>query len=123
VFASNATPRRRTTPISSSRWTKAIRLGAPTWSCSGIGGGRLDHLLANLLVLASLRLAPCRIIAFDGAARVHVARGGEPKTVLTADIGEVVTLVPLAEMRPASRRRAVVPLHGESLAPGTSRRG
>jgi len=42
--------------------------------------------------------------------------------VLTADIGEVVTLVPVGgDASGISTEGLLYPLHGESLAPGTSR--
>ncbi|MEY2431644.1 MAG: thiamine pyrophosphokinae, partial [Acidimicrobiaceae bacterium] len=79
-------------------------------------------LLANLLVLAAPRFAPCRITALDGTARVHVARGGEPATVLLGDVGEVVTLLPVGgEAGGITTDGLLYPLRGESLRPGTSR--
>ncbi len=38
------------------------------------GGDRLDHLLGNLLLLASTALAGVDVEAFTGSARVVVAR-------------------------------------------------
>ena len=86
------------------------------------GGDRLDHLLGNLLLLASPALAGVEVEAFCGSARVTVARGGEPPVSIGGAPGCFVTL--LAIGRPA---RGIVteglryPLRDEELAPGTTR--
>jgi thiamine pyrophosphokinase len=101
---------------------EALRLGASDMIVLGVGGGRLDHLLANLLVLAAPRFARCRITALDGAARVHVVRGQEPATVLLGDVGEVVTLLPVGgDASGISTEGLRYQLRGESLPTGTSR--
>jgi thiamine pyrophosphokinase len=53
------------------------------------GGGRLDHALANLLVLASPRYAQMRIRALVGEAEVAVVRH---RHTMTAPAGTVVSL-------------------------------
>jgi len=86
------------------------------------GGDRLDHLLANLLLLASARYAGVDVTAFAGTAHVGVARGGDPPLPIAGEPGSLVTL--LAVGGPA---RGIVtnglryPLRDEELAPGTSR--
>lgn len=100
----------------------AVRAGATDVLVLGIGGGRLDHLLANVLLLASPRFAPCRIEARTGPARVHVIRGGEPATELRGAVGELLTL--LAVGGPAvgiTTRGLAYALAGESLPESTSR--
>jgi thiamine pyrophosphokinase len=82
-------------------------------------GGRLDHELAGLLLLASERYAGVRIDALVGEARVHVVRSSRE---LTGEPGELVTL--LAVNGPAegvTTEGLVYPLHGETLEPGSSR--
>ena len=82
-------------------------------------GGRLDHLVASLLLLASDRYAHSQIDAFLGDARVHVLRG---ERELDGDPGELVTL--LAVNGPAegvATEGLVYPLRGETLEPGSSR--
>ena len=53
------------------------------------GGGRLDHALANLLVLASPRYAQVRVRALIGDAEVAVVRDNH---TMTAPAGTVVSL-------------------------------
>ena len=60
----------------------------------GAGGGRLDHLLANLVVLGHPRYAALRVEAFVGDARVAVVHGGA-EAVIEGEVGAVVTLLPL----------------------------
>ena len=101
---------------------EAMRLGATELLVLGVGGGRLDHLMANLLLLASPDYAPCRIRAVAGSARVHIARGGEPTTELRGEVGELLTL--LAVGGPAkgiTTHGLLYRLDGESLPAGTSR--
>jgi len=71
----------------------ALQLGATDLLVLGIGGGRLDHLMANLLLLAAPAYAPCRIRAMAGPARLHVVRAGEGPTELLGDVGEILTLL------------------------------
>ena len=101
---------------------EALRLGATDIVVLGVGGGRLDHLLANMLLLASPRFGGCRIVAFDGSARVHVVHGGRPTTPLPAEVGEIVTLLPVGGVASGITTEGLLyPLRGESLPPGTSR--
>ena len=54
----------------------------------GGGGGRLDHLLGNLMLLASPRWRATAIEAWISDAHVAVVRGDEPPTVIDARLGE-----------------------------------
>ncbi|MGH3066040.1 MAG: thiamine diphosphokinase [Gaiellaceae bacterium] len=82
-------------------------------------GGRLDHLLATLLLLGSSRYAALEIDAFVGPARIHVVRGvraieGEP--------GALVSLLALHGPAEGVRTEGLAyPLDGETLEPGSSR--
>lgn len=101
---------------------EARRLDATDLIVLGVGGGRLDHLLANLLVLASPQFAPCRVTAYAGAARVHVVRGGELAAVLEGAAGELVTVLPVGGPALGITTTGLeYPLHHEDLAAGTSR--
>lgn len=87
---------------------------------AGGDGGRLDHLLANALVMASDRFAGLDLTAHgrDGS-RLHVVRRHR---TITGAVGEHVTL--LAVHGPADGVRTeglLYPLHGERLEPGSSR--
>lgn len=85
----------------------------------GSDGGRLDHLLGGLLLLAAERYAGVEVDAQLGRASVHVVRherrfAGTP--------GELVSL--LAANGRASgvvTEGLVYPLRGETLEPGSSR--
>jgi thiamine pyrophosphokinase len=85
----------------------------------GGAGGRLDHLLAGLLAVASDDLAAIRVRALVGLARVYVVRD---RVELVGRPGELVTL--LARGRPArgvTTDGLLYPLHDETLEPGSTR--
>jgi thiamine pyrophosphokinase len=86
------------------------------------GGDRLDHLLGNLLLLASSGMAGIDVEAYTGSARVVLARGGSPPVAIAGEPGSLVSLLPVGG--PA---RGIVtdglryPLRNEELPAGTSR--
>jgi thiamine pyrophosphokinase len=85
----------------------------------GGDGGRLDHLLGGLLVLAADAYVGVEIDALVGPATVHVVRGSR---VLSGTPGETISL--LAVGGPAVgvvTDGLVYPLRGEALVVGTSR--
>lgn len=71
---------------------EASKRGATEVRVVGGVGGRLDHLLANALVLTSERWREMRISARFGAARLWVVRA---EAELHGDPGEIVSLVPV----------------------------
>ena len=82
-------------------------------------GGRLDHLLANALLLASPLLGDVEVVAQMGHARVTVVRR---RAELTGRPGDLVTLLPVGG--PACgvvTDGLLFPLRDEDLAPGTTR--
>jgi thiamine pyrophosphokinase len=82
-------------------------------------GGRLDHELSTLLLLASDRYAGATVDALVGPAHVHVVRGGRD---LEGEEGALVSL--LAVHGPATGVTTdglVYPLRGETLEPWSSR--
>jgi thiamine pyrophosphokinase len=86
-----------------------------------LGGdaGRLDHLLAALLLLGSERFAGVQVDALLGPAAVHVIRG---KRTLNGVPDELVSLLPLHGAAGGVTTTGLrYPLAGEQLAPGTSR--
>ena len=83
------------------------------------GGGRLDHALAGILLLASPRYARSQIDAFVGEALVHVVRGTRE---LEGELGALVTLLAVGGPAEGVRTEGLVyALRGETLEPGSSR--
>lgn len=99
----------------------AMARGARRVVVLGGHGGRLDHLLANALLLAAAPFAALVVEAHMGAASLAVARPGRV-TPIAAATGAVVSLLPVGG--PATEVTTVgllYPLRGEALAPGTTR--
>ncbi len=97
----------------------AVRLGARRIVVVGGLGGRLDHLLGNVLVLASPRFAGVEIELLSGPLRVLVIR---ERARIDAAPGTLVSLLPVGG--PARRVRTTglrYPLADEDLEPGTTR--
>jgi thiamine pyrophosphokinase len=98
--------------------TAAIVAGAARITVVGGDGGRLDHLMANALLLASPRHAAVEIDAVFGAARLHVVRR---RRDLTGSPGELLSLVALGG--PAwgvSTEGLRWTLEGATLEPGST---
>jgi thiamine pyrophosphokinase len=97
----------------------ALRLAPERILVVGSAGGRLDHLLGSLLLLAAAKYAGVQVDARLGEADIHIVRG---ERVLAGAPGEPISLFALHG--PAEGVVAdglVYPLHGETLEPGSSR--
>jgi thiamine pyrophosphokinase len=82
-------------------------------------GGRLDHLLASLLLLAAVRYRALEVDAQVGAALVHVIRG---ERELRGSVGETISLLALhGAAEGVTTDGLAYPLAGETLEPGSSR--
>ncbi len=84
----------------------------------GAGGGRLDHLIGNLAVLASPQWSGVDIEAWLGDARAVVAHGHR---TLEVDVGTTVSLFALGGPARATTTGLAWPLNDELLEPLTSR--
>jgi thiamine pyrophosphokinase len=88
---------------------------------SGGGGERLDHHLAELVLLASERYAPLRLDARIGSARAAAIHGGDDVT-LAGTPGAVITLLALGGPATGVTATGVRwPLRGDTLHPGSTR--
>jgi thiamine pyrophosphokinase len=98
---------------------EAVALGARRVLVVASAGGRLDHLLGSVLLLAEERYAGLELDALVGDALVHVVRG---ERTLRGAPGELLTLVPLGGAADGVTTDGLeYPLRGETLAPGTTR--
>jgi thiamine pyrophosphokinase len=96
-----------------------IALGARRLLVLAGDGGRLDHLLATLLLLGSPLYRSVEIDALLGRARVHVVRD---ERELEGERGELVSLLALHGRAEGVRTSGLAyPLRGEALEPGSSR--
>jgi len=86
-----------------------------------LGGGRLDHEVANLLLLADRRWVDRRIRIVRGGAVVRVLQG-EGVLDLEGAEGDLVTLLPVGGDAIGVRTHGLrFPLDGETLQLGRSR--
>src|SRR3546814_13641068 len=89
------------------------------WRIIVIGGhgGRLDHMLANALLLASPDFAAVELTAQMGQARVHVVRHASQ---LHGTAGDTVTLVaPPGIPTGVLTDGLLYPMRAEDLTPGS----
>jgi thiamine pyrophosphokinase len=97
----------------------AVERGATSIHVVGVGGGRLDHFVGNVLLLASTRYASARVDAHVDGARIivthdHVEIDGTP--------GATCSLLPLGGPAVGVVTDGLrFPLRRETLAPGTTR--
>lgn len=97
----------------------ALALGPRRVHVVGGNGGRLDHLLANALLLAAPAYAGVELVAQMGPARLTVIRSAA--TLLGAP-GDLVTLLPAHGVAGGVTTEGLLyPLTGEDLHPGSTR--
>jgi thiamine pyrophosphokinase len=85
----------------------------------GSGSGRADHTFGQMQLLASDAYRSVEIDAQLGVASIHVVRG---ERSLTGTPGDLISLFALhGPAEGVVTQGLVYPLHGETLAPGTSR--
>ena len=84
----------------------------------GGGGGRLDHLVGNALVLGSPRYAAVEVDGVFGGSRLHVCRG---RRELAGTPGELISLLALGGPARGVRTEGLRwPLEDAVLDPGSS---
>lgn len=98
----------------------AVSRGAGEITVYGaLGGPRLDHLVANLLLLSSPWLAAVGVRMVDDLHEAFLVKGD---VVFGGDRGDLVSLLPLTpEVREVRTDGLLYPLWGESLAQSTTR--
>ena len=97
----------------------ALRRGTDRVTVVGGHGGRLDHHLANALLLASARYASLHVDAYMGPAHLHVVRDA---VRLTGVRGELVSLLPMhGTAHGVVTEGLLYPLRSEDLPPGSTR--
>ena len=98
----------------------AVALGAHrVLVVAGDGQGRLDHLLAAVLLLASPRYEGIELDAIVGTGSVHVVRR---ERELLGEPGDLVTLLAVAGPAEGVTTTGLsYPLRKETLAPGSTR--
>ena len=101
------------------RQAAALARGATRVLVLGVHGGRLDHFLANVLLLASPRFAGAQVEARLDGAHVSVVRD---RIDLVAHAGALCSLLPVGGPAHGVTTEGLrFPLRRESLDPGTTR--
>jgi thiamine pyrophosphokinase len=97
----------------------AIELAPARIVVVGSSGGRLDHLLGSILLLALDNYAAAEIDAYLGSALVHVVHGSRR---LEGTPGELISLVPVrGDAEGVETSGLHYPLSCETLIAGSSR--
>lgn len=104
---------------------EAVRRGAGQLVVLGaLGGSRIDHALANLLLLGLPQLAGLQVTLLHDTSVVRLLSSAGPAAslVLAGRPGELISLLPLSEVVEGVRTTGLLyPLAGEPLAQGPSR--
>lgn len=99
---------------------EALNAGAREIVICGVLGGRVDHLLANILLLARPELASVETVMTDGNQTLCLLSSeptaAEVSLVLSGAPGDLLTLLPLAgDAQGVSTEGLVYPLTDETL--------
>ena len=99
----------------------AAEQGAEEIVVLGALGGRLDHALANVLLLTLPQLAGLPVRIASGDEEALLARGGESVSI-TGQPGDLVSLLPLGgDVQGVTTQGLAWALHGDTLRFGFSR--
>jgi thiamine pyrophosphokinase len=97
----------------------ALASGATEIVFLGVLGGRVDHALANLFLLAAPEFAGVRIRIVDGATSIELCRD---RCEIEGEPGDIVSLLPLtAQAVGVVTQGLEYPLKGETLQFGPAR--
>ena len=98
-----------------------LQAGATTIIIVGVLGGRIDHTLANLLLLTRPDLAARDVCMVDGNQTVRVLRPGHALT-LAGRVGDTLSLIPIGgDARGVSASPLEWPLAAATLPLGVAR--
>ena len=104
---------------------EAAALGARRITILGALGGRIDHAMANIMLLLMPVLAGVETAIYDGRSRLFVIREGSPcreGTTIAGEPGDVLSLIPLGGDAEGVRTEGLeYPLRDETLAFGPAR--
>lgn len=99
----------------------ALEMGAETIILLGAAGARLDHTLANVLLLTHPRLASVDVRLVDGRQTLLLAKPGK-WNALPAQVGDTVSLLPVGGQANGVRTEGLeYQLDREALLPGRGR--
>lgn len=104
--------------------TALERVSGPIVVLGALGGARIDHELANLLLLAHPRLDGRDVAILERATTIRrVGMDTGPGDVtLTGERGDLVTLLPIGgPVEGVTTHDLRYPLHAETLTPGPAR--
>jgi thiamine pyrophosphokinase len=98
---------------------EAVALGATRITLLGALGGRIDHELANILLLTLPALAGVETVIYDGRSYLWLAR---EHTTVCGEAGDTLSLIPLAgDVEGICTTGLEYPLRGETLRFGPAR--
>lgn len=98
---------------------EAVALGATRITILGALGGRIDHTLANVLLLTMSQLARVAVAIYDGHSYLFVTRD---EAVIRGAVGDVVSLIPLGgDVEGIVTDGLKYPLRNETLLLGPAR--
>jgi thiamine pyrophosphokinase len=99
----------------------ALARGADALTVVGGLGGRPDHLVANIALLALPDLAGLEAVLLDGSTRVRLVRPGHGRE-LVGRVGDLVSLIPFGPgVEGVTTTGLAWPLDDEALALGPAR--